>query len=538
VRLVTAEEMRRLDRATIEGGHATGVALMERAGFGVAEAIERRYGPTLGFRVLALCGTGNNGGDGFVAARELKARGAEVHAGILGDPGKVAGDAGLQLDRLREAGIEPEPIHDEQGLERLLLSRDRFDFALDALLGTGARGVPEGIVAAGVQALRDLDDAGTHVIAVDLPTGANADTGEIARRTVRADLTVTFGCPKRAHWLFPARAFVGPLEVVDIGLVPSFGPDDSPARWIEVPTLNDMAALVPRRSPRAHKTSVGRVLVIGGSPGLTGAVALAARAAKRSGAGYVITAVPASLADVLAIKLTEEMTRAMPETASRALDLGALPRLLDATERADVVTLGSGMSRDLSTAELVRRLAAGLPRPVVIDADGLNAFAGRAESPGAAPTGSDGAPWARIVTPHVGEMARLTGLEPGTIELNRIDVAREWAARWNAIVVLKGAPTVTAHPGGHATVNPTGNPGLATAGTGDVLCGVIAALLGQGLQAYDAARLGAFVHGMAGDRAATAWGQIGMCASDVITELPRALKSLGATRDAALERRG
>ena len=277
--------------------------------------------------------------------------------------------------------------------------------------------------------------------------------------------------------------------------------------------------------------------MIGGAAGLTGAVALAARAAKRAGAGYVIAAVPSSLADVLAIKLTEEMTRPMPESPSRALDLGALGDLLAGAERADVVTLGSGMSGELSTAELVRRLAAGIAKPVVIDADGLNAFAGRGEDLGRAPRAADGMPAARIVTPHLGEMARLTGLEPAALELHRIDVAREWAARWNVTVVLKGAPTVTAHPGGHATVNPTGNPGLATAGTGDALCGVIAALAGQGLAPYDAARLGVFVHGLAGDRAAAELGQLGMCASDVIAELPRALKALAAIRDEALERR-
>src|SRR5439155_20565706 len=180
---------------------------------------------------------------------------------LLGDPDKLGGDARLHLDRLRAAGIEPTPVGDEAALERLLVSRDRFDFALDALLGTGARGAPEGIIAAGVQALRDLDDAGTHVIAVDLPTGADADTGAIARRTVRADLTITFGCPKRGHWLYPARAFVGALEVVDIGLLPSFGPDDDAGRWTEVPSAHDMAARIPLRAPRAHKTAVGRVLV-------------------------------------------------------------------------------------------------------------------------------------------------------------------------------------------------------------------------------------------------------------------------------------
>ena len=311
--LVTAEEMRRLDRATIEGGHASGETLMERAGAGVVEAMERRYGSLLGLRVLVLCGTGNNGGDGFVAARHLQSRGAEVQVAILGDPARVTGDAHIQLKRLAAGGLSAPGISSETELERLVGSRDQWDFALDALLGTGAQGVPQGIVAAGVQALRDLDDAGTRVVAVDLPTGVDADTGAIARRAVRADLTVTFGAPKRGQFLYPGRAFVGSLEVVDIGLAMDAVP--VAALRVSLATASDMAALLPARDPRAHKGSTGRLLVVGGSVGLTGAVALAARAALRSGAGYVQAAVPKSLNDVLEVKLTEEMTLPMPETA-------------------------------------------------------------------------------------------------------------------------------------------------------------------------------------------------------------------------------
>ena len=519
--LVTAEEMRRLDRATIEGGHASGETLMERAGAGVVEALERRYGPSLGLRVLVLCGTGNNGGDGLVAARHLRGRGAEVHAALLGDRARVRGDALAHLERLVAAGIEPVPIADARALERLVASRDAWDFALDALLGTGARGEPEGLMAAGVEVLRRLDEAGTRVIALDLPTGVDSDRGAIARRAVRADLTVTFGCPKRGQLLYPGRAFVGALEVVEIGLDPAALaalPDP-----VELATPAAMAALLPARDPRAHKGSVGRVLVAGGSMGLTGAVALAARGAMRSGAGYVQAAVPRSLNDVLEVKLTEEMTLPMPETPERTLAIAALEPLLARAGEADVVALGSGLSRHREAAELARRVVAACERPVVVDADGLNAFEGHAEAFARASA-------ARVLTPHLGELRRLTGLDTATLDAERIDAARAWARRWKSVVVLKGAPTVIASADGAVTVNPTGNPGMASAGMGDVLTGAIAALIAQGLSPYDGARLAVYAHGLAGDLVAGENGPHGLTAGDVAESMPRALRTLAALR--------
>ena len=519
--LVTADEMRLLDRVTIERGHASGEILMERAGAGVVEAVERHHGSLLAMRVLVLCGTGNNGGDGFVAARHLQRRGAEVHVGLLGDPARVAGDARANLARLEDAGLRPRPIATQDQLDDLLRLRDQWDFALDALLGTGARGVPEGIVAQGVAALRELDDAGTTVIAVDVPTGVNADTGAIARRAVRADLTVTFGCPKRGHFLYPGRAFTGALEVVDIGL--ALEALDSSALRVSLATAPDMARLLPGRDPRAHKGSVGRVLVVGGSVGLTGAVALAARAALRSGAGSVQAAIPTSLNDILEVKLTEEMTVPLPETAERTLATAALEPLLARAADAHVVALGSGLSRHREAAELARRVAAECERPLVIDADGLNAFE---DHPDAIPAAR--AP--RVLTPHVGEMRRLTGLEAQEIEAGRIDVASVWARRWRAVVVLKGAPTVTASSDGRVMVNPSGNRGLATAGTGDALTGAIAGLIAQRLEPWDAACLGVYLHGMAGDLAASEKGQAGLVAGDVVENLPLAFLGLARLR--------
>jgi NAD(P)H-hydrate epimerase len=521
-RVLTAEEMRALDRLTIEGGHAAGAALMERAGAGVAATMERRHGPLLGYRVLVLCGTGNNGGDGLVAARHLRARGAEPCVVVLGSAARLTGDARHHLDALRTAGIEPLEAPDAAALAAALATRDRWDHAVDALLGTGARGEPEGAIAAGVEALRVLDDAGTPVTAVDLPTGVDADTGTIARRAVRAELTVTFGHPKRAHLLYPGRAFCGAVETVDIGLVE---PPDDPGRWrVMLSDEPEMARLLPARDPRAHKNSVGRVVVVGGSPGLTGAVALAARGATRAGAGYVQVAVPGSMHDLFETKLTEEMTLPMPETPARTLGPAGLDAARAALAGAHAAVLGSGLSRGAAAAAFARSLAADPGAPRVVDADALHALAEGAAvaPPGAAP---------RILTPHLGEMARLTGLDAAALEADRIDQARAWARTWGAVVVLKGAPTVVASPDGRASVNPTGNPGLATAGAGDVLAGAIAAFAAQGLAPYDAARLAVWAHGRAGDLCAAALGEHGMAAGDLAEALPRVLLALARRRD-------
>ena len=521
--LLDSRAMRRLDQLTMSGGHASGETLMERAGAGVAQAMERRYGPLLGLRVLVLCGGGNNGGDGFVAARHLRARGARPDVVLLAAREAVKGDARAHLERL-EADTGPVRMAaSEADVIAAVASRDGWDFALDALLGTGSRGEPEGLIAAGVEQLRLMDERGTRVVAVDLPTGVSADTGAIARRAVRADLTVTFGAPKIGHVLYPGRAFTGALEVVDIGLVDA--PAEDPEYRVELATAESLSALVRERDPRAHKGSVGRVLVIGGSPGLTGAVALAARGATRAGAGYVQMLVPAALESLVAAQRVEEMTLAVPPKASRTLGRAALPMARQRAAAADAVVLGSGLSRESGAMALARTLISGLRQPTVVDADALFALAGHTRLLRKAP-----AP--RVLTPHLGEMSRLTGIPAETLESDRIALARRFAGEWGVVVVLKGAPTVTAAPDGRAAVNSTGNPGMATAGAGDVLAGAIGALVASGLSAYDGARLGVFVHGLAGDQAAAAVGPVGLAAGDLGERLPSALRELARRRDA------
>jgi ADP-dependent NAD(P)H-hydrate dehydratase / NAD(P)H-hydrate epimerase len=518
--LLTAAEMRALDRATIDSGLVTGAELMERAGRGVAVAAVKHLGSPLALRVLVLCGPGNNGGDGFVAARHLRAMGASVRVGLVAPRAQVHDDALAHLERMEAAGVPAEPADTDATLAALVGTTERWDWALDALLGTGASGELRGMMPAATEALRRLHAHGTRIVAVDLPTGVSSDDGSVTEHAVAAHLTVTFGYPKRGNFLHPGREHCGLLERVDIGLLPPERAGLSPAR---LAVGSELGALLPSRDPRAHKGTAGRVLVVGGAMGMAGAVMLAARAASRAGAGYVRVAVPASLADVIAAQLVEQMPLACGEGSQRSLTTSAAPQILEEASRADAVAIGPGLSRDPDAVRLARDLLAHMDMPVVLDADGLSAFA---PPDGNLEAALRGAPAPRVVTPHLGEMARLTGEMPSALEARRVDAAREWAKRWGCVLVLKGAPTVVAAPDGRVSVNPTGNAGMATAGMGDVLTGVVAALLAQRLAPFDAACLAVFVHGLAGDFAADDIGPVGLVASDVVERLPRALHAL------------
>ncbi|HTR97372.1 MAG TPA: NAD(P)H-hydrate dehydratase [Candidatus Acidoferrales bacterium] len=517
--LLTAAEMRALDRATIDAGHASGAELMERAGQGVALAAGRHFGSPLALRTLVLCGTGNNGGDGFVAARHLRTQGARVEVVVAGARERVPGDARAHLERLEADGGAVRFAADDAELAALGSAAEPFDWAFDALLGTGSKGAPGGLVAAGVRTLLKLRARGAKLVAVDLPTGVSADDGVASEPVVAAHLTVTFGALKRGQFLHPGRGLCGAIELVDIGLLPA---ERAGLRPAELATPAELGVRVPLRDPRAHKGSVGRVLLVAGSMGYAGGAVLAARAATRAGAGYVRVAAPASLVDVLATRLTEAMPVPCGEGTQRALTRTAAGRILEEASQARAVAIGPGLSRDPDTAALARELIARIERPLVIDADALIALPRGAEV--APALAAAGAP--RVLTPHLGEMAALTGESPEALEARRIDAAREWAKRWGCVLVVKGAPTVVADASGRASVNPSGNPGMATAGMGDVLTGTIVALLGQGLEAWDAARLGVLAHGAAGDLAAAEIGPIGLVAGDVAERLPTALHRL------------
>ncbi len=509
-RLVTGQEMAQLEQRAIREGGVTGIQLMERAGARVVEAIRERWEGLEDLVVVVVCGKGNNGGDGFVVGRLLRQAGVEVQVFLAAQRQAVQGDARHHLEKMEEAGLQTLPLLGEGDLTGLDRALAGADLAVDALLGTGSRGAPRPEFH---RIIERLGEAGRPVVAVDLPSGLEADTGQVPGACVRAVLTVTFGLPKIGQLFHPGKSYCGTLVVADIGLPPAI---PSPGA-VHLLSGDQVGQLIPRRSPDAHKGSCGLVLVVAGSAGMTGAAALAADSALLAGAGKVILGAPASLQDILAVKLTEVMTRPLPEIRRhRCLSLRALGEVLPLLSGAQCLALGPGLGRHRETGELVRRLLGRVEIPVVLDADGLNAFAGQADRliDSSAPL---------VLTPHLGEFARLAGMGVQEVQRDLVGAARHFAITHRLVLVLKGAPTLVALAEGRVLVNPTGNPGMATAGAGDVLTGLIAGLIAQGATPENAACAGVNVHGLAGDLARAGQGEWGMKAGDISRALPRAL---------------
>jgi ADP-dependent NAD(P)H-hydrate dehydratase / NAD(P)H-hydrate epimerase len=514
--LATADEMRRADRRASERFGIPSLLLMENAGRGAADALERVLGPVAGRRVAVVCGKGNNGGDGFVVARHLAGRGATVGVWLVARAADVRGDAATNLEVLRRSGLPVSEVGpDGAGLDPLRRALRDADLAVDALLGTGLSGAATGPVA---EAIAALNDAGRPVCALDVPSGLPSDPGPVRGPVVRARLTVTFGLLKLGLVVDPGAGYAGLVEVCDLGI---------PRAWLEegiaIAMLEaaDVAALLPPRPADAHKGRYGHLLVVAGSLGKTGAAVLACRGALRSGTGLVTCAVPATQQPVVAAHLAEAMTEALPETAAQTLSRKALDRLLELTARMDAVAVGPGAGLEPETQGVLRELALAAERPMVIDADALTALAGhlgdlrQARGP-------------RVLTPHPGEAGRLLGVATAEVQADRIGSARRLAEVSGAWVALKGAATVVAGPGLDAlvTLNPTGNPAMATGGTGDVLTGVTGGLLAQGLAPASALRAAVYLHGLAGDIVAAGRGPVGLLAGDLAEALPAAVGRL------------
>jgi ADP-dependent NAD(P)H-hydrate dehydratase / NAD(P)H-hydrate epimerase len=500
MRLVGAAEMRAIDRAAIEGLGIPALALMERAGRAVADAALGLAGDR--GRVLVVCGGGNNGGDGYVAARLLRAWGREARVVALVPAARLSPDARAVREQAGRAGV---PIADVAAVAPL--EAGKGDVIVDALLGTGLARAPEGAFAEAIARIEAARGAGARVVAVDVPSGLSADTGRPLGVCVRADRTVTFALQKRGLVQEPGASLAGDVTVADIGI-----PAEAAARvaaTAELVTRDEARALVPARPREAHKGDAGRVLVVAGSPGKTGAAHLVLAGALRGGAGLVTLA---SRPEVLPVALAgrpEAMSAALP--AGGALGAADLAPLLAAAKGMDALVIGPGIPRGPETGALLLDLLARAAVPAVLDADALNALADHGLAPGA--LGALPAPV--VLTPHPGEMARLCGLGIADVQADRIGLASERARTWGAVVVLKGARTVVAGPAGPAAVIPTGNPGMATGGTGDVLAGLAGALLASGIPAAAAARAAAWVHGRAGDLAARRLGERGLLASDL-----------------------
>ena len=519
VKIVTVDEMRGLEAESEARGVSTDT-LMERAGLAAAVQARKHLAKHMvgvaGSRVLVLVGPGNNGGDGLVAAGHLRRWGAKVTAYLVVPGQREHPKLPPALDR----GVALVSSPDDPGLELLAGELSRCHLAIDAVLGTGRARPLEGTVR---EAMLRLDAARERrpamaVMALDVPTGMDADTGQVDPACPRADVTVAFGYPKAGHFQFPGAAMSGVLEVVDIGV------PDGLADGIELELLTPewVRETLPRRPLDSHKGTFGHALVVAGSRSYVGAAYLASQGAARVGPGLVTLASPQGIYPMLASKLTEVIHQPVPEDDAGRFSPEAAGVLAPALRSYTSLLVGCGFGRSPGLEELLRLLLLDDSHPTlpaVIDADGLNNLS-RIEG------------WWRdlrrpaVLTPHPGEMSTLTGLPTSDIQSRRVEVAREWAARWGQAVVLKGAFTLIASPDGMCRVSPFANPGLASGGTGDVLTGVIAGLMAQGLSPQDAACCGVYVHGLSAQMVGAGMGDAGTLAGDLLDALPRAIRSV------------
>jgi NAD(P)H-hydrate epimerase len=514
--VLTGEQMRRVDRGAIDGLGIPSLDLMEAAGRGVAAALVKDYPAIAASRVLVLCGKGNNGGDGLVAARHLAHAGIASRVLLLASADRVKEDPASNLRRCREAGIEVEEIVEERDWDRVRGEVTASAVVVDALLGTGVKGGARGLLGS---VIAHINASGARIVSIDLPSGLDADGTRVEGPAVRAERTYTLCRPKLPFVQRPASDHVGRWSVVPIGIPDACVAAVRPAiEWID----EDAARrLVPPRPADSHKGTYGHLLVVAGSRGKSGAAVLVARGALRSGVGLVTVGTPSSAQPLVAAQQAEIMTIPLPERGGELSGRAAAPALRHLASR-DALAIGPGLGTGAETRSAIRRIVARRSCPVVVDADGLNAF------PPTARRGTDlraGAA-AMVITPHPAEAARLLRTTTATVQEDRLASARRLSRETSAVVVLKGHRTVVASPDGSTAVNSTGNPGMATGGTGDVLTGVVGALLARGLPPFDAARLASYVHGDAGDRAAAERGTDGMIAQDLLDQLQAAMRQL------------
>ncbi len=497
-------EMRAMDRAALEKFSIPEVILMENAGFAACSVLARET-EMRGKKCTVLCGPGNNGGDGLVVARLLHARGAQVQVFLAGQEGKFTGAAQANLAIAKRLPLE---IKEVRSAADLKLTLRHSHLLVDALLGTGLSREVTGLYG---ELIALMNESGRTILSLDIPSGINGDTGEVMGTAIRADYTVTFGLPKIGNILYPGFGHCGRLFVSPISFPPRLYADAN----LKI-QLNDHLAL-PARPAEAHKGSLGKVLVIAGAANYYGAPYLAAMSFLKAGGGYVYLAAPRSVVPVVAQKASEVVFLPQEETKAGSLALANKEHLLQIAAKSDLVILGPGLSLDGETQQLVKELTTAIAKPLLIDGDGITALIGDLPliKKRPAPT---------LLTPHLGEMARLTGVTPARLGGNRIPLVQETAAALGAILVMKGPHTLIGAPDGRVFINLSGNPGMATAGSGDCLTGAIAAMFGQGLPLEEAVRKGVFLHGLAGDLAAAAQGEDGLTASDILAYLPLALK--------------
>ncbi len=516
MRILNTVQMREADRRTIEDLGVPSLVLMENAGRQVVAAMESAFEDLSSRHVAILSGRGNNGGDGFVVARTLAQRGVACSVFLLGQVADVRGDARVNLEILGRLGIMVVEVIDSQAWELHSSEIFRCDLIVDALFGTGLKTALSGLFETVVA---DINASPLPVVAIDLPSGVSAETHELLGQAIDATVTVTLAAPKIPLVLPPAETKTGDLVIADIG-IPPFVIDDLPGPYVALLTRERVRGLVPARQAEAHKGDFGRVLIVAGSPGRTGAAHLAAVGALRSGAGLVTVAAPRGCVAIVAGMAPEYLTEALEEGRDGLVAEGAADRVRLAG--ADVVAIGPGLGRSVAVSAFVRAVAEHATAPLVLDADAINAFA---DDPGRL-QGRDGLDI--VITPHPGEMARLLGVSVREVQADRLESARGFAVTHRVYVVLKGHRTVIASPDGRVFVNLTGNPGMATGGTGDVLTGMIAAWCAQGLETEAACKVAVYLHGLAGDLAEADEGEVAMTAGDLAARLGDALLEMTA----------
>ncbi len=518
MKILTADQMRSIDRTTIEEIGLPGAVLMENAGSRIAAEIAARFPDFARRTIVIVAGKGNNGGDGLVAARHLRNRGAEPVVLLLAPKSELKGDAALNQAAAEKSGVEVVDASTELCWKKQAMTLAHASIIVDAVFGTGLQKPAEGLYA---RAIEDMNKARGFRLAVDIPSGLSSDSFEIAGPAVRADLTVTLAAPKIAHVFAPASDLVGELVVADIG-IPAFLLEDDKLTL----EMTERAAVLPfftRRRRDGHKGTYGHLLVLAGSKGKTGAAVMAGKAALRMGAGLVTIGTADAAVSGVARGMMELMTEPLPDTSEGTISAGAVAAAERIARGKDAVVLGPGLTIHPSTAEFVRTLIPRIKVPLLVDADGLNILAGHLEllRAAAGPV---------VLTPHPGEFGRLTGLSVSEVQARRLELAPRFARDHNVILVLKGFRTIVAAPNGRVSINPTGNPGMATGGSGDVLSGMIGSLLVQNKDALGATRAAVYVHGLSGDLAAARLSEKALIAGDLIRFLPSAVKSLEDAR--------
>ena len=512
--LVTANEMQKMDLSTIESFGLPGRILMENAGRGATQFFLEQFKNAENKKIGVIAGRGNNGGDGFVIARYLAQKGISVTVYLLSERQKISGDAAANLELLPPLKVPVIEMPDAESFSAHQTAMRHEAIWVDAILGTGLKSDVK-------EFFKDMIDfinqSNKPVFAVDIPSGLNSDTGQPCGACVRADATATFAFAKTGHFLLPGADYTGNLKIIDIGVPPHIANDVGPLQYLLTPDLIRTVSLP--RPLDAHKGHTGHLLVIAGSTGKTGAAVMTAMSAMRAGVGLVTLGIPASLNPILEIHVTEAMTEPLPETKEGVLGEASFDRIMALLSDKKCLAIGPGIGTNPETKMLVQRLLQESKKPMVIDADGLNCLIGRTEI-------LKNFEKPIVLTPHPGEMSRLIGTTAADVQKDRIKCARNFAEKFNVHVVLKGARTVVAHPDGRVFINPTGNPGMASGGMGDVLTGVIAGFIAQGHSPELAAHAGVYLHGAAADSLAKNKGSFGYLATDVMNTLPEAIKRL------------